>query len=43
LNKAAELKNGKLRDLTAKPAAAESVAASPTKFLRKKSARKISL
>lgn len=34
LNKAAELKYGKLRDLTAKLASAESVAASPTKLLK---------
>jgi ATP-dependent Clp protease ATP-binding subunit ClpB len=34
LNRAAELKYGKLRDLTAKLAAAESVAASPTKLLK---------
>ncbi|HWE51524.1 MAG TPA: ATP-dependent chaperone ClpB [Bryobacteraceae bacterium] len=34
LNKAAELKYGKLRELTAKLAAAESVAASPTKLLK---------
>jgi ATP-dependent Clp protease ATP-binding subunit ClpB len=34
LNRAAELKYGKLRDLTAKLAAAESIAASPTKLLK---------
>jgi ATP-dependent Clp protease ATP-binding subunit ClpB len=34
LNRAAELKYGKLRDLTAKLAAAESVASSPTKLLK---------
>jgi ATP-dependent Clp protease ATP-binding subunit ClpB len=34
LNRAAELKYGKLRDLTAKLAAAESVAASPKKLLK---------